>query len=966
MKGVFSAADRCGVESIIGMFTMVVENKKPYTLYMESNLLEQLGLPTDLSPQDTFTAWFKCLHKDDRQSIENAISSNLLGVQSEVRYRWNHKELGWIDMTTTGMLTDKSDGTITIKGFLKGMPSKPENNPATDRDSQLLKTMLMDVLMDSFTVCVLANIRNNELYFLHDSIFPDISQRRLTYDKWREFAKSMLFPDDAELFWRSTSCEGMYKLFERSDDEFQIEVRYLSPNTGRYHRMRQRYLKFDKPLANKYSELFIFADIKDNSEEHFTETLNKRLMEGLAEPYRELGLINLRNGMLYSYRPHEENPKNELGVSGCFDDALKQYIADCQLTAQEHKTETERFMTKNLLRRFSQGEKLIEGEYRHRIKGTDSYEWVRIQTFETARDNDNQPYMAIVTVMPINDEKEKQLKSKRTLEFALRSERQYKQAILSSAMVVYSYNISTDTLYEEIIEQDGVISLLPALGLEIPCSFNEYIKRKSKYITIDKEAENFRSAFNTETLLEMFGNKKYSLDNEYEFEFNGRRQMYREAVILTKDLETGEIWGLSTVRNITAQNNESKRIEQALRDAFNQAQSANNAKTMFMSQMSHDIRTPLNSILGMAAIAQEHIDDRSKVIECMDKINYAGRHLLEIINNVLDLSAIENGKNSLTLADFKLSEFLDETLSIVAPLAEEKHHHLTVSIAKMHDDVQGDRAKLRQLLLNVIGNAIKYTPDGGEIGFSAVELEPDRHDVCRYMFTVSDNGIGMPKEFISHIFDPFSRADSERVSKVQGTGLGMSIALNIARMMNGGIDVISEIGQGSVFEIAVCLKRSNVHSQNYIGEIDLTEPKKVCMSDYDFGARRVLLAEDLAFNAEIAAEFLKEANLTVEFAHNGKAAVEMFQKSEAGYYSLIFMDIQMPEMDGYEAARTIRGLPRPDAAHIPIIAMTANAFIEDEKAAYEAGMNGHIAKPLEIPRLARELVRFLGNCRKQK
>ena len=589
---------------------------------------------------------------------------------------------------------------------------------------------------------------------------------------------------------------------------------------------------------------------------------------------------------------------------------------------------------------------------------------MRIQAFESAADEHRKPYMAIVTVMSINDEKEKELKTRRTLEYALRSERQYRQAILSSAMVVYSYNVTRDILFQEIVEETDGRALLPQIGLETPCSYDEYILRKSKYISVEQEADKYRKTFCTKTLADMFDSKRYSFDVEYEFQIGGRTGVFREAVILTKDLETDEIWGLTTVRNITDERNENRRIEQALRDAFNQAKNANNAKTLFMSQMSHDIRTPLNSILGMSAIAHEHIDDKQRVEDCLQKIDYAGHHLLEIINNVLDLSAIESGKSTLSKEEFQLSSFLSETINIITPLVEKKHHHLSLSIAKMHDYVEGDPTKLRQVLINVLGNAIKYTPDGGEISFSAVELEPDRQDVCRYMFTVADNGIGMPQEFINRIFDPFARADNRRVSKVQGTGLGMAIALNIARMMNGGINVISEEGRGSVFEITVCLRRSESHSTNYIGEIDLDEPREVRMSDYDFGGRIVLLAEDLEFNAEIAAEFLGEANIRVEFAENGTEAVRKFRESAPGYYSLIFMDIQMPEMDGYEAARAIRALDRPDAKSIPIVAMTANAFMDDIKRADEAGMNGHIAKPIEIPRLAHELVRHLGDCRR--
>lgn len=957
------ADSRSGAGTLIGLFTMTIELGKPYCLYMEKSFLELLCLPTDLSPQETYAAWESHVREDDRQAIRNAINSSILGLQSEVKYHWNHDKLGWINVSSTGILTDITNGVITIKGFFKGsVTEKTDESP--NSDSALLRTMVMDVIMDSFAVCALADADSNRIYFLHDNIFPDMQQRNLTYDEWREFILSTVFRDDADQYRRLSSRQTLNDYLEKYNGEIQFEVRYLNPRTEKYSRMRQRYIRFSKPLANRYSMLLVFSDISKSHSDDYKEAMRRRLIDGLALPYRELDLINLKTGSLFTSKSRGGVYTEAFDEAGLFDDAVKAYLNDCLLTAEEYSAALGKFLTKNLEKHFLNGEKLLELECRHKIAGTDAYEWVRIQAFESAADEQRRPYMAIVTVMSINEEKEKELRTRQTLEFALRSERQYRQAILSSAMVVYSYNVTRDVLYQEIVEESDGSALLPQIGLEAPCSYDEYILRKSRYISIEQESEKFRKTFCTKTLTDMFDSKRYSFDTEYEFQIGGRTGVFREAVILTKDLETNEIWGLTTVRNVTNERNENKRIEQALRDAFNQAKNANNAKTLFMSQMSHDIRTPLNSILGMSAIAHEHINDRERVEDCLKKIDYAGHHLLEIINNVLDLSAIESGKSTLSKEEFQISSFLSDTISIITPLVEKKHHHLSLNIAKMHDYVEGDTTKLRQVLINVLGNAIKYTPDGGEISFSAVELEPDRQDVCRYMFTIADNGIGMPKEFVDRIFDPFARADDRRVSKVQGTGLGMAIALNIARMMNGGITVISEEGRGSVFEITVCLRRSESHSSKYIGEIKLDEPREVRMSDYDFGGRIVLLAEDLEFNAEIAAEFLGEANIRVEFAENGSEAVNKFKASAPGYYSLIFMDIQMPEMDGYEATRAIRALDRPDAASVPIIAMTANAFMDDIKRADDAGMNGHIAKPIEIPRLAHELVRQLGDCRR--
>ena len=946
--------------NLTGMFTLICKSGKPHCLIVDEDALKRLGLPIDLAPEKLYRVWQERVKAEDRPTVEKAIRGVAEGFIREARFEWRHELLGRVYFSCAGMLYERDKERIVIKGFFKNISEPDMRSMSEDNDILLFKNLLMDVIIDSFTMCALTDIATNRIYFLSDNIFGTNLHSSITYDEWRESFLEMTVSDDADLYRRMSARQRMPEYFDRFDDEFQFEVRYNAPNGTGIHRMRQRYMRFRKPLAGQFGEFIVFMDVKNETDESFKESMHRRMLDGLALPYRRVDLVNLRSGKMFSLDSRLGQKTDRLEELGNFDETIRRYLGECELTEEQREENLNKFLTKNMIRHFEDGVTLLESELRHKYPNDEDYEWVRVQAFQSAADEERSPYMAITSILPINEEKERELRGKKRLEFALRSERQYKKAILSTAMAVYTYNVTKDILYEEIIEQEGTEPLLPKMGLSLPCSFNEYVNRKSKLLTTKQEADFFRKTFATETLLDMFNSKRYTFDNEYEFMIDGRKGVFREAVILTKDLETNEIWGLTTVRNITHERNESKRIEQALRDAFYQAKNASNAKTLFMSQMSHDIRTPLNSILGMAAIAREHIDDRDRVIDCMEKIDFAGRHLLEVINNVLDLSAIESGKTVLVREDFDLRVFLDDTLKMVYPLAERRGQTLETEYGEFHDSVSGDRTKLRQLLINVLSNAIKYTPNGGRIKLTVDEPERDRHDVCRYRFTVEDNGVGMPEEFIGKIFDPFSRMDDSRTGSVQGTGLGMPIAQNIARMMNGDIHVRSEMGEGSVFEITVCLKRSVKSDKKYIGEIAMEEPQKVRMSDFDFGGITVLLAEDLSFNAEIAAEFLNEANIKVEFAENGAEAVEKFGRSEEGYYAMIFMDIQMPELDGYEATRRIRALDRADAQEIPIIAMTANAFIEDIEHSIASGMNGHIAKPIEIPKLAQLLVSFLG------
>lgn len=951
--------------TLTGLFSMEVTDGKPSALYIEDDFCRIVGLEPSDTPQQQLVGFFSRINAEGFEAIHFAVANCTKGLKAEAKFKWNHPLIGWIDVTCIGIHAEGSDNNYLVRGYFKSNMSQ-EAGAAEESDSLLLRNMLAEAMMDSFAVCGLCDLETNTVTLLKDVFnISAVLGDNFTYDQWRDTVSGLITREEVERFDEASTRKSLLHYFKTATDERKEEFRCLIPSKRKYRWMRIRFVSFKGTLASKYKHFFVFRDINENHHTEFKEAMRIKLINGLTLPYQIIDLVNLKTGRMYSSEVGDGKYAEEFDSRGFSDDALARYVYMCDCTDEERTAMFDKFLVNNMKRIFASGEKMIEAEVRHNNIASGKYEWVRIQAFCSAFDEDGNPLIAILTIQAINAEKEREISNKKRLEFALRSESQYKQAILSTAIAMYTYNVTTDTMYDEVIETEGISPLLPIMGMSCPCSYDEYINRKAELITTEAEAESFKKNFNTSALLDMFNSNRRSFDMEYEFMVKGRKGVFREAVILTKDLQTGEVWGLTYVKNVTHESEKNKRIEQALRDAFYQAQRANSAKTLFMSQMSHDIRTPLNSILGMAAIAQEHIDDRERVIDCMNKIEYSGRHLLELINNVLDLSSIESGKTQLATEEFDMRQFIEDTLKLVKPLTDKAGHTLEVKIGDMHTAVNGDHLKLRQLLMNVLGNAVKYTPQGGNISFTAEEIEPDRTDVSRYMFTVRDNGIGMSQEFLSKVFDPFVRADDYRTTRVEGTGLGMAIALNIARMMHGNITVNSEEGKGSVFEITVCLKRGEDHNNNRILEISMEEPVKPHMSDYDFGGIRVLLAEDLEFNAEIATEFLAEANIVTELAENGEEAVRMFSEAPEGYYRLIFMDLQMPLLDGLGATKRIRSLPRKDALSIPIIAMTANAFVDDIKEAKEAGMNGHIAKPLDISRLIAELKIWLGDHKKR-
>lgn len=373
--------------------------------------------------------------------------------------------------------------------------------------------------------------------------------------------------------------------------------------------------------------------------------------------------------------------------------------------------------------------------------------------------------------------------------------------------------------------------------------------------------------------------------------------------------------------------------------------------------MSHDIRTPMNAIIGMTVIANTHIDDKEKVADCLSKISFSGNYLLSLINDVLDMSKIESGKFKLTDDNVNLSSMLDSLMEVIKPSAKEKQH--TIILNKhdiIHENVIGDSLRMQQMFMNIVSNSIKYTNNGGQISIDVTEKPVGNKNIGCYEFVFKDNGIGMSEEFLKNIFEPFERAEDERVSQQQGTGLGMAITYNLVKMMNGDIHVKSKEGEGTEFDVTLFLKFGNSSSylQPASADSGISE-----LQNSDFSGERILLVDDNELNCEIAEELLEMTGIIVETAADGQDALTKFTASEPGYYDLIFMDIQMPVMNGYAAASAIRALDRPDAKSVPIIAMTADAFAEDVKKAHNAGMNEHIAKPLDIARLIAVLKEWL-------
>ena len=463
-------------------------------------------------------------------------------------------------------------------------------------------------------------------------------------------------------------------------------------------------------------------------------------------------------------------------------------------------------------------------------------------------------------------------------------------------------------------------------------------------IVTDESRENFLDQLSLDALC----SNQDDFSMTYEFK-TGDRIIYHQtriAYVYKKDRSPVAVIG---TRNIDDLIKKERMQEAKLKEAYIVAENANKAKTDFLNNMSHDIRTPMNVILGYNELMKQYLTDPI-LVDYQNKIEQSGKLLLSIINNVLDMARIESGKMVVEERAEQIGLVVEEIESVFESCAQEKNIVFTTSVDVDHTHVLWDGFKVREILMNLVGNAFKYTPDGGHIAIDVKELDCERSGYVRIQTQIKDTGIGMSEDFLPTLFDSFSREYNTTIGKVSGTGLGMAIVKNLVDMMDGEICVKSKLGEGTCFTLTFEHRIADADSIEWNQELDVLDEKSI------LEGKRVLLAEDNDLNAEIAMAILEQSGLVLDRVEDGLACINRLSEVDADLYGLILMDIQMPNMNGYEATRRIRQFENVKKASIPILAMTANAFEEDKKMAMEAGMNGHISKPIDVSVLEKQII----------
>ena len=479
--------------------------------------------------------------------------------------------------------------------------------------------------------------------------------------------------------------------------------------------------------------------------------------------------------------------------------------------------------------------------------------------------------------------------------------------------------------------------------------YDESIKEYADVVVAPEDRKRFLEVTEFNALMEYFKNNDNECIIEYDVIINGGRRRYQGKFTLSlQDPEGAKIY--VGVRDITLIEEERTEYNRKLMSALAQAEEANKGKSYFLFNMSHDIRTPLNAIIGYSELAKNHLDEKEVLDDYIYKIQTCGRQLLGLIGDVLDMAKIESGNLEISEKPCLCQDLMSDIMISVNESAKKKGLEFEASGNACHSTILCDKVKVQKILLNILSNAVKYTPQGGKISLSVQEKIREDEGLSDFTFVVKDNGIGISKEFLPYIFNSFSRERNATISGVSGTGLGMTITKRLVDAMGGKIEVESQQNMGTTVTVSITFSRL----------VGLEEKREEIIPDAFLKDIRVLLVEDNEINGEIASEMLRELKVNVDLVTNGKECIEALLEKDAGYYDLVLMDIQMPVMDGYEATRIIRRFSDKDKRLIPVIAMTANAFEEDKQKAFQSGMNGHLAKPVEMRHLIQALKSAIG------
>ena len=1057
----------------------LIDGKEP-RMIADSKMKELLGIAgMSHSPEDVYKEWFGRIKPEALESVLDSVARMKQGLTDENTYLWNHPTLGERYVRCGGS-AEAIDGGFILRGYHYDVDEIVRNE--MQRQENLQKALSA------------ADAATKEIESIHlalgsgDWSMEFDEQGEMTSCTWSKKFREMVgyssladFPDELNSWSDLLNPKDKERVLNHYWDvvrdysgtkTYDVYYRLGTRDRGeRWFRAIGRLTRREDGSPVKFYGIFLDVDEEMRSRLSEMEEADS-LINALSSVYVDVIIVDMEKGTSKPVKMDEYAGELDGGYYAAKD---RPYSMQSYVDAHVHpedKSLFEPILTIESCRKFFEHNNTYSVDYRSIRE--DGIHYLQIQIVKPYADRDE----FVLGYRNVDAQATERIKKTREEH----EELGVIEALSSEYYSVFLINAANDT-YRTIRAN--------AVGSSVTKELKDAEAALALYVD-NYMAEEDRERMHLECTIshmdEVTPESGIYTTNYTRLDGNERLH-YQMSVARFRD-DDGTGYFVIGFRDISAAIEKELQTQQALQDAYDVAEAANHAKSDFLQTMSHDIRTPMNGIIGMTAIAAAHIDDKEKVQDSLQKITQASRHLLSLINEVLDMSKIESGKVSLTEEEFNLSDLIDNLITMVRPQIEEHRHKLKVDIQKVsHELVIGDSLHIQQAFVNLMSNAIKYTPDGGMINLSIREIPCNQNKVGCYEFVFKDNGIGMSEEFLTQIFEPFSRAEDGRINKVQGTGLGMPITKNIVNMMGGDIQVESRLNEGSTFTVTIFLKLQDTDArgddrfadlsvlvadddemsmegaveilqemgmsaegvlsgeealdrviarhgerQDYnavildwkmpgmdgvatarairrqVGEnvpiiilsaydwTDIEEEARAAgvnafvskplfksrlehvfdevlgikesedekaesplqeLEDLDLSAYTCLLAEDNELNAEIAMEILGETGMTVEHVWDGAEAVEAVTQAEDGKYDIVLMDIQMPKMNGYDAARAIRASERKYCKNVPIIAMTANAFAEDVQAAKTAGMNEHIAKPIDLKVLAKVLSQWV-------
>ena len=767
--------------------------------------------------------------------------------------------------------------------------------------------------------------------------------RRSYNDTWDNYISKYVYEEDREVLKSAILVDKVKCALEQSD-EYSCSYRVLFDETG-IHYYQASFIRLYS-RNKKESQIILGFRCVDTivEEERKNRTIQEeqfRIIGALSQEYHSLFKIDATTGKISLYRTDgigmESDRLGKLMESGSYEEVLSKYI-DAYIVPEDRKRIRESTKLSILVEKVPEVG-LYKLGYKRNMNGVISY--FEMNTVKTVDQNGTVTF--IMGLRDVDEEMRRQLKQTKELEM----QREIIEGLGSEYYSVLLVDPDKDTVTTYRAEDED--------GRAITAYFHKYHNCWSR--GLQGYADELVSEASRGEFLEKLSLDQIRTDGEdysvtYE-KLTDHGIMYLQARVSFVQETSGRFVAVVGTRNVDDLIKKEREQEMALQAAYDVAEAANKAKTDFLSNMSHDIRTPMNAIIGFTKLLEKHLDDKELAKSYIKKIQTSNDLLLSLINNVLEMTRIESGKTTLDETYWDAHAFNDTLFSLFDSQMKEKGITFTRTNKVKHPDVLCDETKLREIFLNILSNALKYTPSGGKVTMNLTEIPSDRPGYAMYQTVIEDTGIGMSEEFLPHLFEEFTRERSSTESKLNGTGLGMPIVKKLVDLMQGTIEVESKVGKGTRITVTLphrIAQESDI--QNIIEKVDAYDEN--C-----FKGKRILLAEDNELNAEIAITILEEAGFEVEHAADGIICVDMMEKAEAGYYDLILMDIQMPNMDGYKATQTIRKLSDQKKAGITIVAMTANAFEEDKKVAYKAGMNWHISKPIKVDELMAALAEIL-------